>query len=84
MHDIFWFADLDITQPNTFGYQAEKLAKLTQAKFPVIPGFVITTTAYFSFLKENNLDNKIKQLLSTIAIDRPDSLMQGENHIKKL
>jgi len=84
MHDIFWFADLDITQPNTFGHQAEKLAKLTQAKFPIIPGFVITTTAYFSFLKENNLDHKIKQLLSTIAIDRPDSLMQGENHIRKL
>lgn len=84
MHDILWFANLDLTEPNIFGSQTQHLAKLTQAKFPVVPGFVITTSAYFSFLRENNLDNKIKQLLSTIALDRPDSLMQGENHIKKL
>src|ERR1700722_3281767 len=84
MRDILWFADVDLTESNTFGNQTKHLAKLTQAKFPVVPGFVITTDAYFSFLKENNLDNKIKQLLSTIAMDRSDSLMQAEFHIHKL
>jgi len=84
MRDILWFADVDLTESNIFGNQTKQLAKLTQAKFPVVPGFVITSDAYFSFLRENNLDNKIKQLLSTIAMDRSDSLMQAEFHIGKL
>lgn len=80
---FIWFADVDITAAE-FSKHTRQLAELFQAKFPLSPGFIITQEAYFAFLKENKLDHKVSQLLSTIAIDRPDSLMQGEQHIQKL
>lgn len=81
--NIVWFADLD-TQAQHHGRHAKHHALLTQAKFPLVPGFVITPHAYYAFLKENNLELKIKQLLSTISFELSDSLMQGEFHIKQL
>jgi pyruvate,water dikinase len=82
MSNIFltWYSDSDPLSDQTH----HEHIKLAQAKFPIPPGFIITTNAYFSFLKENNLDHKIQQLLSTISIEHSDSLMQGEHHIKKL
>jgi pyruvate,water dikinase len=85
-HDsyILWFADVDTHSPHSVGSHAKQLAKLTQAHFPIAPGFIITSKAYQTFLKETRLDDKIEKLLSTIAIERPESLMQGEFHIKQL
>jgi len=80
---IVWFADID-TDSHSIGTHAKKLATLTQAKFPLAPGFLITSHAYADFLTENLLDHKIKQLLSTISFEHADSLMQGEFLIKQL
>lgn len=80
---LIWFSDFDLESEH-HGAHSKHLAKLTQAKFPLVPGFLITSSAYFDFLKDNMLDHKIKQLLSTLSFERPESLMQGENHIKKI
>lgn len=40
-----------------------ELATLTSLKINIPPSFVVTTEAYFEFLKENNLVQKIKHLL---------------------
>lgn len=81
---LVWLADLDIEPFAAGGNHAKHLAKLTQAKFPIIPGFVVTAQAYGDFLQTNKLDVKIRQLLSTTSLDLPDSLMQTEKHIKEL
>lgn len=81
---VVWFADFNLESHDETKSPAGRLAKLKQAKFPIPPGFVITSDAYSNFLKENKLDYKIEQLLSTVAIERPESLMQAEHHIKKL
>jgi len=81
---LLWFADVDLHSNGNVGKHAEQLAKLRREEFPVPPGFIITAEAYFNFLHENAIDVKIQQLLSTIAIERPESLMQAEHHIKKL
>jgi pyruvate, water dikinase len=81
---ILWLDDLEIDIHDHSKSEMKKLAALTQAKFPIIPAFIITDNAYFRFLKENNLDQKVSQLLQTIAVERPESLMQGEHHIWQL
>jgi len=81
--NVIWLRDVD-TESEHFGTHNKHSTRLLQAKFPLVPGFVITTHAYRNFLLENNLEHKIKQLLSTISFERPDSLMQAENLIKKL
>lgn len=80
---VSWLEDIDIESEN-YGKESKFTAQLLQANFPLVSGFVITKDAYFDFLKQNNLEYKIRQLLSTISIDLSDSLMQGEFHIKNL
>lgn len=80
---VSWLEDIDLESEN-YGKESKLLAQLMQANFPLTSGFVITKDAYFDFLKQNNLEFKIRQLLSTISIDLSDSLMQGEFHIKNL
>lgn len=66
------------------GGKAANLGEMLEAGFPVPPGFVITATAYYDFLKQNNLERKIEHLLNTINYARDDSLNQVSKHIKKL
>ncbi|MGI8419820.1 MAG: PEP/pyruvate-binding domain-containing protein [Candidatus Levyibacteriota bacterium] len=80
---VIWFADID-TSSHELDRYSRQLAELTQAKFPVPPGFLITDHAYFSFLRENKLDHKVSEILSTISIERTDTLMQGAAHIARL
>lgn len=80
---VIWLADVDIESGKTGNY-TKQLAKLELAEFPLLPAFVITADAYFTFLRENKLDHKIHQLLSTVSFELPDSLMQVEHHIKQL
>jgi pyruvate,water dikinase len=79
---LLWLSDLDGASP--MESHVRKLAHLTQAKFPILPAFLITTIAYNNFLQENNLDHKLKQLFTTISFDRPDSVMQAEHFSKQL
>lgn len=83
IQNIGRLVDIDL-ESEIYGTQSKFIAELLQADFPLSPGFVITKEAYFEFLEKNNLEFKIRQLLSTVSIDRPDSLMQGEYHIKNL
>jgi pyruvate,water dikinase len=80
---INWLEEIDL-ESDIYGKHSKFIAGLLQANFPLISGFVISKEAYFDFLLTNNLEYKIRQLLSTISIDLPDSLMQGEYHIKNL
>jgi pyruvate,water dikinase len=57
--------------------------ELLHAGFAIPPGFVITSQAYFQFLKQNNLTTKIKHMLSTVNFDRPESLLQTSSYIRR-
>ncbi|MBA3723837.1 MAG: hypothetical protein H0W89_02995 [Candidatus Levybacteria bacterium] len=79
---IVWFADIDTHEASTFSQAGHHIGKLTQAGFPLFPGFIITTAAYHAYLKQNKLEHKIKHLLSTVNFKRPESIYQITNHIK--
>src|SRR5258708_4748326 len=81
---VVWFKDVGKEDVGLVGGKGANLGEMTQAKFPVPNGFIVTAPAYFSFLKENNLELKIKHLLNTVEYQRNDSLNQVSEHIKKL
>lgn len=81
---IYRFSDVDKYDLHIIGKNALQLAELEQAGFPIAPGFIISTKAYFQFINHNNIKMKIKQLLSTIHFDQPESVHQVSNLIKKL
>ncbi len=80
---ILWFSEVDKDDAGIVGGKGANLGEMVHAGFPVPQGFIVTTYAYFQFIRENKLANKIKDLLSTANFERPDSLMQVSSHIKR-
>lgn len=66
------------------GGKGANLGEMIDAGFPVPGGFVITSSAYFQFIKDNKLDVKIKHLLGTVNFDSTDSLAQVSRHIRSM
>ncbi len=78
-----WFKDVDKEDIPLVGGKGANLGEMTKAGFPVPNGFIVTSAAYYEFIKENNLKTKINHLLSTINYSKPESIQQVSKHIKK-
>ncbi len=80
---VVWFSEVGKEDVALVGGKGANLGEMTKSKFPVPPGFVITSQAYYDFIKENRLDIKIKHLISTTNFNNNKSLDQVSSHIKK-
>lgn len=80
---VLWFSEIDKDDVALVGGKGANLGEMTQAGFPVPSGFVVTAQAYYAFLKENNLATKIKNLINSVNVEKPESLNQVSKHIKK-
>lgn len=83
-HHIAWFSEVRKEDVALVGGKGANLGEMTSAGFPVPPGFIITSSAYYDFIRENDLNIKIKHLLSTTNFEDSKSLEQVSLHIKKL
>ena len=64
-----------------YGKLGSELSILSSLKINIPDGFIVTTDSYFEFLKENNLQQKIKHLF-TSHNDDEKSLKKVAEHIK--
>src|SRR3989344_8731706 len=80
---IAWFKEVDKDDVALVGGKGANLGEMVGAGFNVPNGFIITSHAYFDFLKTNKLDIKIKHLLNTANFNSPDSLNQVSALIKR-
>lgn len=80
---VVWFNEVGKEDVSLVGGKGANLGEMTTAGFPVPPGFIITAHAYFDFLKENNLEKKIRHLLANVDNDDPKSLERVSESIKK-
>lgn len=83
-NSILWFRQVDKEDISLVGGKGANLGEIARAGFPVPDGFIITSTAYFNFLRDNNLTTKINHLLGTINFNKSESLLQVASHIQKL
>ncbi len=81
---IAWFSEIEKEDVPLVGGKGANLGEMTNAGFPVPPGFVVTANAYYDFIKENNLSVKIDHLIRSANFERPDSLAQVSKHIKEI
>ncbi len=81
---VVWFKELNKEDLRLVGQKGIILAELESAGVNIVPGFIVTSKAYFKFLRENNLEVKLKHLLSTVNYEDPRSILQVSKHIKKL
>ncbi len=75
------FTSTDASLENAGGKGAN-LARLSRAGFNVPPGFIISTEAYRSFVRENQLDKIIKTSISGITSDDPAQLENASTQIR--
>ena len=57
------FCQVESNEISLVGGKGASLATMTQAGFPVPPGFIVLTTAFEYFIRENKLDIAIKSIL---------------------
>jgi len=68
---IAWFEEVGKTDIPLAGGKGANLGELTKAQVPVPPGFIVTADAYFYFLEEAKITEKIRHYLENL--DRKDS-----------
>src|SRR5579872_5049099 len=81
---VVWFKDVGKEDVALVGGKGANLGEMTQAGFPVPPGFIVTTTAYREFLRENDLETKIKHLLGLVEYEKEESLEKISKQIEHL
>jgi len=81
--NVAWFKDVDKEDLALVGGKGANLGEMTKAGFPVPNGFIVTSHAWYGFVKDNNLEKKTKHLISTINFNNPHSLKQVSQYIKR-
>ncbi len=81
---IVWFEEVGKEDVGLVGGKGANLGEMVNAGFPIPYGFIVTSNAYFNFVKKNNLERKISKFLSVINYDNPNELRQISKHIQNL
>ncbi|MBI2641303.1 phosphoenolpyruvate synthase [Candidatus Roizmanbacteria bacterium] len=81
---IVWFEEVTKDDIGLVGGKGANLGEMVNANFPIPYGFIITSSAYFDFVKENRLSNKIKDLLQIVNYENPHELQQASSHLREL
>lgn len=81
---IVWFEEVHKDDVGLVGGKGANLGEMTNAHLPIPYGFVLTSHAYFEFIRHNNLQPKIKQYLQSLNPDNPHELQQASEQVKKI
>lgn len=85
---ITWFKDVSINDIALVGGKnaslGEMMRHINNDNVTIPNGFALTTKAYQRFLQQNNIDNKINEILANIDINNLSLLSEKSNAIKSL
>jgi len=82
--DIVWFEEVGKDDIGLVGGKGANLGEMINAKLPVPYGFIVTSSAYFNFIKEANLKGKILAFLKSLNYENPNELHQASVQIVEL
>ncbi len=81
---IVWFNEVTKEDIPLVGGKGANLGEMTRAEIPVPPGFIVTADAYFDFIEEAKLTEKIRNLLEPLDPNHGQQLHQIAGQIKQL
>lgn len=84
MKNILWFNQISYDDVPLVGGKGANLGEMYNLGIPVPNGFVVTVESYFTFLKENQLDKKIYDILKSTNVNNPDELLDSSKKLKRL
>lgn len=82
MKNILWFSEIRKEDIPSVGGKGANLGELTSFEVPVPPGFVISSRAYFDFIKFGSLEEKIRHELKGLSMKDSGKLMEASQKIK--
>ena len=65
---VVWFSDVSKDDIPLVGGKGANLGEMTNAGIPVPPGFIVTANAYFDFIEQSGLHDKIKAILDPVDV----------------
>jgi pyruvate,water dikinase len=81
---IVWFKEVNKKDIPLVGGKGANLGEMTNADIPVPPGFIVTADAYFHFLEEAGLTEKIRNLLAPLDPNNSKQLQEISAKVKGL
>jgi pyruvate,water dikinase len=81
---LVWFGDVSREQVDVAGGKRASLSEMVRAELLVPPGFIICADSYKDVIKENDLTDKIKTLISGINVDDNKALEEESEKIRQL
>jgi len=81
---IVWFNEVDKDDIALVGGKGANLGEMASFGIPVPAGFIVTSKAYFYFLKENKLEKKIELAIKSLDESDPQSYAEVSSKIKRL
>lgn len=81
---VVWFKDVDKDDVASVGGKGANLGEMTQAGFPVPPGFIVTVHAYTEFIARSKLKEKISIILSTVDVNNSKNLEDVAKKVQSL
>lgn len=79
---IVWFDEVGKDDIRLVGGKGANLGEMTSAGIPVPPGFIVTSEAYFEFLKTTRLATEIRKLLANLDVNDSRTLQEISGTIK--
>lgn len=81
---IRWFEDIDLSDEGPVGGKAANLGELTQAGFPVPPGFVITADAFLQAMDAGGVRRQLASEAATVDRDDPEALDAASARLREV
>ena len=81
---VLFFKEIDKHDLPSVGGKGANLGEMTQAGFPVPNGFAVTVASYMQFLEENDLGQKLEDIVKAVDVDKQEELDKASKDIEKL
>lgn len=81
---VVWFKEVGKEDIGSVGGKGANLGEMTQAGFPVPPGFIVTAQAYFHFLEAAGIRNTMRDMLYGLDVSNSKHLAEAAKKVQRL
>lgn len=81
---IVWFNEVTKKDIPLVGGKGANLGEMTNANIPVPPGFIVTADAYFEFLRQTKIVDKIRGLLEPLDVNDSKQLQTVAAQVRQI
>ena len=82
MKNIMWFSEIRKSNLPEVGGKGANLGEMASVQFPIPGGFVVTSGAYFLFIRSNGIEKVIKEMTDGLDVENSDELAKASDMIK--